>query len=215
MGRIVRRFARFYEQEMRGNWEQGLWGAGLGIDQYEADQVLHSSVLCTTMDGDPVAGYVGIHVNLDHTGDISALRVRNTVDANIVLTGYNYGIHLEQEILGATGEVTGNYNALQIEQFSPSGVAVGGSMFGVRINNAFTTTPTGDYCFMRCSEGSGADVTSAFMISVGGTSDILNLFTLPGAPTAWNAAVAPPGAQVGRIAVMVGPGVQLYIPLWN
>jgi len=176
MGRIVRRFARFFEQEMRGNFEQGVWGTG--IIEYEADQVLNSIVLATAgIAGDPVAAYVGISVEAAHVGDVRALRVRNAVDAAIVQTGFNYGIHLECEILAA-GDVTGNWNAHQIEMWSPSAVAVGGSVFAVRVVNVLTTAPVGDYCFMRFSETGGADVTSAIMIGVGGGSDITDLLTL-------------------------------------
>jgi len=154
-------------------------------------------------------------INAAIAEDIHGLRVRNAVNG-VVQTGFNYGLHLEQEILGVAGNITTGWEGIRLEMYSESAVAVAGTIYGMFMTNfipAATVTGT-QYVGIRISENGGSTMLAGLYFSTGGGSDMTNLLFLAGANTAWNPAVIPPGAQVGRIGVMCG-GVQLYIPLWN
>jgi len=213
MGRIVRRFARFYEQENRGNTHIGLWATGNEITQYEADQVLFSSVIISNdLGGTVMGGEISVRVGESVVGNYRGLRVRAETEDNVVVTGSMYGMHLETSVIAALGQVTGTWEGIRLEMYSESGVA--SAIYGIFMTNHIPAAGAAGYYFQRMSENGGATVTAAFYFSIGGGGDMTNLFFLAGATTAWSAVTIPPGAQVGRIAVIVG-GVQLYIPLWN
>jgi len=214
MGRIVRRFARFWEQELRGNFKQGEWlpAVVVPIAQYEAGQRLHEVVLAANaLGGAARAGYFACQVVAAAVGTIAALHARMQVPSGIVVTGDTYGVHIEQELVDGT--ITGTWEGIRLEMYSDA-TAVIANVYGIFMTNYIQSAPVGNYYFQRMSENGGVTVDAAFYISVGGAGDITNLFYLAGAHTAWSAVTVPPGAQVGRIAVNVG-GVQLYIPLWN
>jgi len=219
MGRIVRRFARFFEQEMRGNFKQGEWTPALVIPiaQYEVGQRLHEVVLAVNALGgagpaQPRAAYFATQVVAAvATATIAAISARMQVPAGIVVTGSTYGVHIEQELVA--GEITVNWEGIRLELYG-DGAGISATVHGIFMTNSIGVQPTAAYYFQRMAENGGVNVTSAFLISVGAGGDIFNLFTLLGVHTAWDSGTVPPGAAVGRIACLVN-GVQLYIPLWN
>lgn len=219
MGRIVRRFARFWEQEMRGNFKQGEWlpAVVVPIAQYEVGQRLHEVVLAVNALGGagpalPRAGYFAAQVVAAVTVlNIAALSARMQVPSGIVVTGDTYGVHIEQELVD--GEITGTWEGIRLEMYSDA-TAVINTVMGIFMTNYIQAAPVGNYFFQRMSENGGQTVTAGFYLSVGGAGDITNLFYLAGTHTAWSAAVDPPGAALGRIAVNVA-GVQRYIQLYQ
>ncbi len=215
MGRIVRRYARFYEQEMRGNLKIGEWTATefLGITQYEAGQRLLEVFLeATALGGAARAAYIACQATVAVAAVLGALHVRMQVPTGIVVTGSTYGIHIEQEITG-TGQISATWEGIRMELYSPGTTTIA-QVYGIWMTNFIQSAPTAGYDFMRFAENGGVTVVAGMRFAVGGGSDMTNLLFLAGNCTAWAAAVVPPGAQVGRIAVNVG-GIQLYIPLWN
>ena len=214
MGRIVRRFARFYEQEMTGKFMQGVWGAALvePIAQYEAGQRLHEVVLAANaLGGAARAGYFAVQAVAAVTAVLAALHARMQVPSGIVVTGDTFGVHIEQELVDGT--ISGTWEGIRLEMYSDATATIN-TVMGIFMSNYIQSAPGANYYFQRMSENGGVTVDAAFLVSVGGGGDITNLFTLLGAHTAWSDTVVPPGANVGRIAVMCN-GVQLYIPLWN
>ena len=215
MGRIVRRFARFYELEMRGNVKIGEWTATefLGITQYEAGQRLLEVFLeATALGGAARGAYIACQATVAVAAVLGALHARMQVPTGITVTGSTYGLHIEQEITG-TGVITGTMEGIRMELYSPGTTTIA-SAYGMFMTNYVDSNPTGDYAFFRLTENGNSVVRSAFDIRVGGAADITNLFNLPGNPTAWDAATPAAGASTGRIAVLVA-GVQLYLQLWT
>ncbi len=211
MGRIVRRYGRFFELEMRGNLEQGLPGARL--TQYEAGQYLHQIALSgTALGGNFGAASYNVYADVTSTGVPRGLHVRMHVADGVVITGSTYGLHIEQEIVG-TGEITIDYEGIRMEQYSP-GTTTLNIVYGIFMTNYIQSAPT-SYFFQRMSENGGVTVDAAFYISTGGGSDMTNLFYLPGANTAWNpAGDITGGATAGFIQVWVG-GIQKRIQLYT
>jgi len=217
MGRIVRRFARFYELVIRGNFGQGAWGAGEGIEQYEADQILHSSVICTTaLGGVVVAGLHGVHVNEDMTGDAYASRVRATVDANIVLTGNLTGTRTETEVLGATGEVTGTTMGHLIEMYSEAGCQFDSDVRGIFVSNYNLGTMNSTYELVRLEENGTAVPDNILGVYVLDATTFLHLTPNVPAGGAWSNVgdkTGGGGAGTGWIKVTV-MGVAKYLQLY-
>jgi len=152
--------------------------------------------------------------NVAFVEDVHGMRVRNAVNG-VVQTGFNYLMHLEHEILGAAAQVTGNWDALRIEQYSDSLVAIGGTVHAIHVVNMLATAPAGGYDLVRLSKHGAALCDSGIVIECGVAGDMTYAFRFQGTPvTAWNPAIIPPGAMVGRVAVICH-GVPLYIPLWN
>lgn len=219
MGRIVRRFARFFEQEIRGNLKQGEWTAAavIPIAQYEAGQRLHEIVLAANALGGAVrAGYFATQVVADVTPDadygIGAFHARMQVPTGVTVTGSTYGIYVEQELVG-TGNITLDWDGIRLDMWSNSGVAVGGDVHGIHVVNDITTAPTGAYELMRLSKHGAALCTAGLRIDCGVAGDMTYAFWFQGAPVAaWDAAIVPPGGIVGRVAVMCH-GVPLWLAL--
>lgn len=219
MGRIVRRFASFFEQEMRGNLKIGEWTAAavLGIAQYEAGQRLHEVVLqSNALGGASRAGYFANQVTVSVTAVPAALHARMQVPTGVVITGSTYGIHIEQEVTG-TGQITLGMEGIRMELYAPNTTDLN-IVYGIFMSNTIQSAPTA-YTFIRLDENGGQTVNTAIDIGIGGAGDILNVLTLRGAETAWNATTNPPGggsgvgSNRGRFAVLVGNEqrwVQLY-----
>ena len=234
MGRIVRRYARFYEQEQRGNFEQGLWGAGLGIDDYEASQILHSTVLCTTgIDGSPIAGQVGVHVNAAHVGDVIAHKVRASLDAAaLTMTGDLFGTRRDVDVGDATvltGHLAGVYDQITIQGEVTSwvighrygieadaGATLGGDVWGLSIGNYMLVQPAGAYDMIRIAENGTAIVDRIFHIGCNDVRYFMRLTNIPGSG-AWDQVTDVTGgggnASVGFLLVQVPAGTR-RIPMY-
>ena len=217
MGRIVRRFARFFEQEMRGNLKIGEWTAAavIGITQYEAGQRLFEICLeATALGGAARAAYISCQATVALTGTLAAIHARTQVPTAIVVTGSTYGIYIEQELVG-TGNITAAWEGIRLDMWSNSGVAVGGAIRAIHVVNDVATHPTGPYELMRLSKHGAALCDVGILIECGVAGDMTYAFEFQGTPVAaWSPVTTPPGAIVGRVAVLCH-GVPLWIALHN
>lgn len=182
------------------------------LAQGEAGQVVLSGVInVTALGGTVYAAFFKAIGSVTATADLIGARGATTVNAGIVITGYAYGLHSNQEVLAA-GQVTEIMDGIRIEQY----VQTGGLTFtvhGIFISNFIQEQPSANYFFQRMSENGGVTVEAAFYISVGGTGDITDTFVLAGTHTAWSGEGNKIGVAHGWIKCRVG-GVVRYIQLY-
>ena len=185
----------------------------LPITQQEIGQVVVSAVIeATILGGDVRAGEFIIVATENLTGNLRPLRVKGVVNANIVVTGYAYGIHIEQEV-HAVGQVTGNMDGIRLEQYVPTG-GITSHVHGIFISNFIQTAPTGNYYFIRAAENGGVTLEAIMYFALGGTSNANYFAILANTKLAWAAtADKTGGANVGWIRVLVA-GVERFIQLY-
>lgn len=182
------------------------------ITQGEAGQIVVSAVInALALGGAVVAGLFKAIGSVSLTGSLTGVKGYTSVSAGIVVTGYNYGLHSNQDVLAA-GQVTTIMDGIRIEQY----VQTGGLTFtvhGIFISNYIQTQPSANYFFQRMSENGGVTVEAAFYISVGGAGDIEDLFVLAGTHSAWSGEGNKIGVAHGWIKCRVA-GVDRYIQLY-
>lgn len=151
---------------------------------------------------------------IDFDGDINALNPITEIAGGVTVAAPNIvRSAYVQTFLGALAEVT-TWEGMRVNM-ACAGDSVIASLSALHINNFVQVQPAGRYCFFDLRENApGITVDAAIYMALGGTTDITNLFELASGKTAWSSAVDPPGAALGRIAVLVG-GVQRYIQLYQ
>ncbi len=186
----------------------------LPLTQGEAAQVVLSAVInALALGGAVYAGLFSVHGSVSLTGSLTGLRARTVVDAAIIVTGYAYGIHIEQEV-HAAGQLTLTMDGIRLEQYVPTG-GLTHTVHGIFITNYIQEQPSSNYYFMRCAENGGVTLDACMMFSLGSGSDATLFLHLASANTAWsNADDKTGGATAGWIKCNVG-GVDKYIQLYT
>jgi len=148
-----------------------------------------------------------------YAGKLTATHSEVVLPAGVVVTGYVHANIMKVDI-NDTAQVTLNTEALRIEMWAHAGALVH-TINCIQVNNYIEAAFTGDYYFVRLTENGPVIVKAMMYLSIGGATDITDLFFLGGTKTAWSAAVNPPGGvALGRVALNVA-GVQRYVQLYT
>jgi len=218
MGRIVRRFARFYQQELRHSLQAG--SEIVPLQQAIIDQrVIEASMTAFLgIAGTVQALFASVQTSVAMTGNLRAGRVQAMVLAVGSVTGDLRALYV-RAVCRATGAVPGEFTGVFIELNVDNTVALTGDVMAIHIGNMMRVAPTGMYSIMRLDENGGALIDNIFMFAVAAGSDVTDLFYFAQNTTAWNAlgdrigAGAPNANALGWLRVSFG-GAPQYIQLF-
>lgn len=219
MGRIVRRFARFWQQELRHSLRIGEQAVPLvmtTLDQ-RALEISLEATAALAVAGTVQAAYLETRTAVTIVGNLRTARIQAIVSGIGVVPGDVRAAYIRALVLD-TGEVTGEFTGLFIELNTPLGATLG-DVYAIHVGNMVRVTPGTQYDILRVDENGGGDITNLISAHIAGGSDIEFFFHFAQDRAAWGNAGGDRTAGSatnanGWLRVSTGGGVR-YIQLFN